>query len=250
MKVTSPFLLIAGAQAASFKGFLHQRDSGFASCPSNLPESCTSTSIDNSCCYESPGGVLVQTQFWDYNPATGPSDSFTLHGLWPDNCDGTYRQFCDSSLNVQAGNIDNIIGTEFNDQTLLSNMQTYWKNFDGSDEELWEHEYNKHGTCIQTNRPECYGDSFQQDQNIYNFYRIAYDLYEKYPTYQFLTNAGIVPSTSQTYTFDQISSALSSNFNGHSVYFKCDKNNALQEVWYYHHLQGPLNSEILCRSIR
>lgn len=243
MKLVSPLLLVASAQAALLKGVFQKRDSPVNLCPNNLPVSCSTSSFSNSCCFESPGGVLVQTQFWDYNPATGPSDSFTLHGLWPDNCDGSYAQFCDSLLNVEADNIDNIISSEFGDQNLLNTMQTYWKNFDGSDETLWEHEYNKHGTCIKTNSPACYGDSFQQDENVYNFYKVAVDLYQKYPTYQFLTNAGIVPSTSQTYTFDQISQALSSNFNGHSVYFKCDRNNALQEVWYYHNLQGPLIQE-------
>lgn len=27
----------------------------------------------------------------------GPSDSWTIHGLWPDNCDGTYKANCDDS---------------------------------------------------------------------------------------------------------------------------------------------------------
>ncbi|OBA19833.1 ribonuclease T2 [Metschnikowia bicuspidata var. bicuspidata NRRL YB-4993] len=236
MKFAVPFLLAASVQAASVQG-------NSPLCPIDTPISCSTTTFDDSCCFESPGGVILQTQFWDYDPATGPSDSFTLHGLWPDNCDGTYHQFCNDLLNIEAANIKTIIGSEFNDQALLSKMETFWKNYDGPDTLLWEHEFNKHGTCINTNSPACYGSNFKKDENVYNYYRIAFNLFEKYPTYQFLTDAGIVPSNEQTYTFDQISEALSSNFDGHSVYFNCDHENALQEVWYFHHMQGPLISE-------
>jgi hypothetical protein len=33
-------------------------------------------------CFNYPGGQLLQTQFWDTAPATGPVDSWTVHGLW------------------------------------------------------------------------------------------------------------------------------------------------------------------------
>lgn len=26
--------------------------------------------------------MLLQTQFWDTDPSTGPSDAWTIHGLW------------------------------------------------------------------------------------------------------------------------------------------------------------------------
>ena len=28
-------------------------------------------------------GLIQQVQFWDTDPVTGPSDSWTIHGLWP-----------------------------------------------------------------------------------------------------------------------------------------------------------------------
>jgi ribonuclease T2 len=50
---------------------------------SNPQLSCHNTTVvENLCCFNAPGGQLLQTQFWDTAPATGPDDSWTLHGLW------------------------------------------------------------------------------------------------------------------------------------------------------------------------
>lgn len=42
-------------------------------CPTDLPLSCHNTTvIEDTCCFV-PAGQLLQTQFWDTEPATGPS---------------------------------------------------------------------------------------------------------------------------------------------------------------------------------
>lgn len=51
-------------------------------CTNNSTLSCQSSSQAPTCCYNYPGGALLQTQFWDTNPSTGPTDSWTIHGLW------------------------------------------------------------------------------------------------------------------------------------------------------------------------
>lgn len=50
---------------------------------SNPQLSCHNTTVvENLCCFNAPGGSLLQTQFWDTDPSTGPEDSWTIHGLW------------------------------------------------------------------------------------------------------------------------------------------------------------------------
>lgn len=55
----------------------------------------------DTCCVETFGGLVVSTQFWDTYTgleAEGqllPEDTWGLHGLWPDYCDGSYTQYCD-----------------------------------------------------------------------------------------------------------------------------------------------------------
>lgn len=43
-------------------------------CSTSGPSSCyNTTSVKDTCCFESPGGLLLQTQFWDTNPAVSIS---------------------------------------------------------------------------------------------------------------------------------------------------------------------------------
>lgn len=52
-------------------------------CPATSQQSCHNTTVQtNLCCFNAPGGALLQTQFWDTDPVTGPDDSWTIHGLW------------------------------------------------------------------------------------------------------------------------------------------------------------------------
>lgn len=57
-------------------------------------------SLTDSCCAETFGGLLLSTQYWDTYTgleAQGqllPQDTWTLHGLWPDFCNGSYTQYC------------------------------------------------------------------------------------------------------------------------------------------------------------
>ena len=88
LRSISAFILEVSSIAQTALGLSRpfQRLSGnsSASAVCNSPQlSCSnSTVVENLCCFNAPGGLLLQTQFWDYNPATGPEDSWTIHGLW------------------------------------------------------------------------------------------------------------------------------------------------------------------------
>ncbi len=65
---------------ATFSDGLQPRGTS-ASCP-NAQLSCHNTTAVDTCCLNYPGGLMLQTQFWDTQPPVGPSDSWTVHGLW------------------------------------------------------------------------------------------------------------------------------------------------------------------------
>ena len=212
-------------------------------CPVDIPFTCTDEKYDgDTCCFENPGGVLLQTQFWDYYPPIGPDDMFTLHGLWSDKCDGSFEQFCDSSMEID--NVRDIL-KEHKEYELLEKMENVWKNYNGDDESLWKHEFNKHGTCMSTIKEKCYEGEYKKNQNVVDFFKKSVELFERLPTYKWLSDNGIIPSNEQTYSKQQIEDTLSAHF-GQPVYIKCNRYQALQEVWYFYHLRGSvINGEYM-----
>lgn len=86
-------------------------------------------------------------------------------------------------------------------------MNQYWKDYQGDDESFWEHEFNKHGTCISTLEPTCYNNYKPQQEVVDYFQRTAF-LFARLNSYKFLKQAGIVPSETKTYQLSAIQAAL------------------------------------------
>lgn len=215
-----------------------QNQLGASATCSNPQLSChNTTAVSNLCCFNAPGGSLLQTQFWDTNPVTGPSDSWTIHGLWPDNCDGTYQSTCDPSRAYT--NITQILQS-YGETALLNYMDTYWVSDSGTAESFWEHEWAKHGTCISTLDPNCY-TSYQPTEEVPDFFNRTVSLFQSLPSYQWLSDAGITPSSSATYTTAQIQAALSKNHGGKNVYLGC-QSGALTEIWYFFNVAGSVQT--------
>ena len=176
--------------------------SGFWLAPQALggsPPTCTNsqlscqntTAVTDTCCFNAPGGLFLLTQFWDTNPPTGPSNHWTVHGLWPDNCDGTYDAYCDNTRSYQ--NVTQILQAA-GKTDLLSYMSTYWKDMNGVDETFWEHEWNKHGTCISTLEPRCY-TGYTPQKDVVDYFQKTIDLFKTLDSY-----AVSLPSPSPTLT--------------------------------------------------
>ena len=118
-------------------------------------------------------------------------------------------------------------------------MQTYWTDYQGNDETFWEHEWEKHGTCISTFDTKCY-TGYTPQEEVRDFFNDTVQLYKTLPTYTWLANAGIVPSSSKTYTSAAVLKALNTP-RGVNPYISCSGNN-LNEVWYYFYLQGSVQT--------
>jgi ribonuclease T2 len=61
-------------------------------------------------------------------------------------------------------------------------MNTYWKDYQGNDESFWEHEWDKHGTCISTLDPKCYSGYTGQEE-VADFFDIAVTLFKSLDSY-------------------------------------------------------------------
>lgn len=231
--------------------------------------SCLNTTIipeTESCCFEN-WGILLLTQFYDYNTTyleiavNGTEiekneiekkeseqdnlNTFTIHGLWNDLCDGSYQSYCNPELEInnQRDNITNVIVNEFNKPELYEYMVNNWVNNLKSNVEnagsidLWEHEYNKHGTCMNTLDTKCFEGEYKRFENTVAYWEKTVELHKQLPTEKFLQQQGIVPSVTKQYKLSDIESALAKNHDGRAVYVGCQKG-AIAEIWYYHNLKG------------
>ncbi|KAL2002725.1 hypothetical protein VTN02DRAFT_6108 [Thermoascus thermophilus] len=228
--------LALSGSSGSRDSTLYSLADGFSACPKPQLSCETRFSGQDTCCFNYPGGQILQTQLWDTDPATGPDDSWTIHGLWPDHCDGGFDQFCDSKR--QYSNISLIL-VDSGRGDLLDYMGVYWKDFRGDDADLWEHEWNKHGTCISTLETKCYSDYLPQ-QEVVDYFDKTVEIFQKLPSYEILAKAGIVPSHEQTYTLEEIQGALR-EAHGADATVRC-RYGSLNEIWYHFNVAGRLQT--------
>ncbi|KAG8822465.1 ribonuclease T2-like [Serendipita sp. 399] len=217
----------------------------------SMPDACTSapqlscqntTTATNTCCTPTPGGLLVHTQFWD--TYTGlesegqilPKNNWTIHGLWPDNCDGTFESYCDFSRQYDERPSPATINGKKVPPYSGPSVDTFIT--DGSSNaHFWAHEFSKHGTCFSTFDKKCYSD-YKEHEDVINFFDTVSRTFLKYPTYTWLEQAQIVPSNSTTYKLSDIEAALREG-SGATPYLGC-KGKRLSEVWYYSHAKGQV----------
>jgi len=216
--------------------------SGAPSCPIDGPISCHNNTpiAGDSCCFVYPGGKILLTQFWDEEEHVGGADTdWTLHGLWPDNCDGGYDQFCHMTPTYK--NVTEVL-QQYEQQELLDFMNRYWIADHGPNSNLWEHEYNKHATCINTLAPSCYGDDFKSGMEVVDYFTRATALFRTLDTYHALESAGIVPDSQKVYALTDIQNAVERYSGGRAVLRCTDRGDVLHEAWYVYYVQGSLQS--------
>jgi len=122
----------------------------------------------------------------------------------------------------------------------LSYMQTYWVSDSESNEAFWDHEWATHGTCYSTLSPTCY-TGYKTGEEAVDFFVKTVSLFKTLPTYTWLANAGITPSSSKTYKLSAMNSALESAF-GAPVVLLCENTNVVYEIYYGFHIDGSLQN--------
>lgn len=122
---------------------------------------------------------------------------------------------------------------------VLSYMQTYWKDYQGDDQNLWSHEWSKHGTCVSTLDTKCYTD-YQAQQEVVDYFNATVALFKTLPTYETLAAAGIIPSHSRTWMEEEIQAPLQ-KMHGMPVTLRC-RGKVLNEVWYHFSVRGSVQS--------
>ncbi|CAI6271656.1 unnamed protein product [Periconia digitata] len=243
------------------------------SCPEQDP-----TLVD-SCCVETFGGLLLTTQLWYTHTnleSSGqylPESTWTTHGLWPDFCSGAYTQYCDLTRQfdpIPSPNTTNglpngtavqpytgpNIGTflePFGKHDLLQYMETYWIAQNQDNPGFWAHEFSKHATCFSTFNVPCYGPQYREHEDVVDFFETVIRYYKRFPTFEWLEAAAILPSNSTTYSYADILEPLQEQtkavpfigcsgprFNATAAGANSTDNGytVLSEVWYYEHVYG------------
>ena len=100
--------------------------------------------------------------------------------LRPDHCAGGFDQFCDSKR--RYSNISLIL-VDSGRGDLLEYMSEYWKDFRGDDSNLWQHEWNKHGTCVSTLETHCYDDYLPQ-QEVVDYFDKTVEVFRELPSHE------------------------------------------------------------------
>jgi ribonuclease T2 len=127
---------------------------------------------------------------------------------------------------------------------MLNYMQFNWKNsanitgVNGTDADLWAHEWNKHGTCLSTLQPECY-QGYDTGDEVVDYFEAAIDLSKLYPTDIVLEACGIMPSDWRMYTLKDVEDCLT-GYHGVMPRVGCDGEGSLNEVWWYHYFEGSV----------
>jgi len=131
----------------------------------------------------------------------------TIHGIWGQNFNGSWPQYCNNK-------------TQFNITMLtpiIDNLTMYWTNFVNASD-LWQHEFSKHMVCAMKTYPD-----------PYKLFYVGLMLREKYNLYQLFADHDIVPDNSIKYELNKLYYIIKQAYNV-NVVITCEPDTILNEI--------------------
>lgn len=92
---------------------------------------------------------------------------WTLHGLWPNNYNGTYPSHCENEIQL---------GTHSLNQALIDQLNSKWPTYKvvNSNQYFWNYEWQKHGTCAtEVNETSTLEKYFSKSLELLDKYNIG-----------------------------------------------------------------------------
>lgn len=153
-----------------------------------------------------PGSWIERT---DSDLGNFTNDYFTVHGIWPQDDDGSWPQYCNSSHLFDPYSV----------KPLWPSLVKYWTNFKNP-LEFWEHEWNKHGRCAMTDHIL---------ENEYQFFDYGLTLRNTTDLFQVFTQHYVSPSNIKKYNTQYILTFLKLVF-GNDISVICNPDSVLNEI--------------------
>lgn len=122
------------------------------------------------------------------------SNDFSIHGLWPENFNGSWPQDCYQDHDWSETDLKR----EFRlTDDLEEKLRKNWSSYKPDSRGFWKHEWDKHGTC------------FEPNTGSIDFFELVLKQFDLYNVKQDLENAGIVPASGNGYDKNDIQNAFS-----------------------------------------
>jgi len=145
--------------------------------------SCQSFSLRKSASFD----FFIFVQEWNPNIT---QDYFTIHGLWPQNNNGSYPAYCGGP---------NFTTTAISD--LLSTMDLVWPSDTGNNTDFWSHEWDKHGSC--------------SGYDEHTFFQTVINLHAKFNVLAALAQSNITPGGNNKFDRDAVQDAIHTNIGSY-----------------------------------
>jgi ribonuclease T2 len=131
-----------------------------------------------------PGGVCATSRC---NSGAKRFNYWVIHGLWPQNNDGTWPSNCGAKFNAK------------NITDLIPQLESVWPDLERNDEKgFWAHEFDKHGSCSTST----------YIQNEHDYFSTSIKLQSQISLANMLNQGGVTPGGS--YSSSQIFQAVQS----------------------------------------